>query len=108
MLEKIRSAAIDDARVSVGASGRDTRIHITDKQWQAIQAGAITDSRLKSILKYTDDEELKKLAMPKKTLALSTAQQTKMRRMKTSGYTIAEIAESLGVSTSTISKYINS
>ena len=107
MLEKIRSAAIDDARVSVGASGRDTRIHITDKQWQAIQAGAITDSRLKSILKYTDDEELKKLAMPKKTLALSTAQQTKMRRMKTSGYTIAEIAESLGVSTSTVSKYIN-
>lgn len=107
-LEKVRSAAIDDARISVGASGRDTRIHITDKQWQAIQAGAITDSRLKSILKYTDDEELKKLAMPKKTLALSTAQQTKMRRMKTSGYTIAEIAESLGVSTSTISKYINS
>lgn len=107
-LEKIRSAAIDDARTSVGASGRNTRIHITDKQWQAIQAGAITDSRLKSILKYTDEDELKKLAMPKKTLALSTAQQTKMRRMKTSGYTIAEIAESLGVSTSTVSKYINS
>lgn len=107
-LEKIRSAAIDDARTSVGASGRNTRIHITDKQWQAIQAGAITDSRLKSILKYTDEDELKKLAMPKKTLALSTTQQTKMRRMKTSGYTIAEIAESLGVSTSTISKYINS
>ena len=108
MLEKIRSAAIDDARTSVGASGRNTRIHITDKQWQAIQAGAITDSRLKSILKYTDEDELKKLAMPKKTLALSTTQQTKMRRMKTSGYTIAEIAESLGVSTSTVSKYINS
>lgn len=107
-LEKIRSAAIDDARTSVGASGRNTRIHITDKQWQAIQAGAITDSRLKSILKYTDEDELKKLAMPKKTLALSTAQQTKMRRMKTSGYTIAEIADSLGVSTSTVSKYINS
>ena len=107
MLEKIRSAAIDDARTSVGASGRSTRIHITDKQWQAIQAGAITDSRLKSILKYTDEDELKKLAMPKKTLALSTTQQTKMRRMKTSGYTIAEIAESLGVSTSTVSKYIN-
>ena len=106
-LEKIRSAAIDDARTSVGASGRSTRIHITDKQWQAIQAGAITDSRLKSILKYTDEDELKKLAMPKKTLALSTTQQTKMRRMKTSGYTIAEIAESLGVSTSTVSKYIN-
>lgn len=107
-LEKVRSAAIDDARASVGASGRANRIHISEKQWQAIQAGAISDSRLRSILKYTDEDELKQLAMPKKTLSLSTAQQSKMKRMKTSGYTIAEIADSLGVSTSTVSKYINS
>lgn len=107
-LEKVKSAAIDDARASVGASGRANRIHISEKQWQAIQAGAISDSRLRSILKYTDEDELKQLAMPKKTLALSTAQQSKMKRMKTSGYTIAEIADALGVSTSTVSKYINS
>ena len=107
-LEKVRSAAIDDARASVGASGRANRIHITDRQWQAIQAGAISDSRLRSILKYTDEDELKQLAMPKKNLSLSTAQQSKMQRMKTSGYTIAEIADALGVSTSTVSKYINS
>lgn len=107
-LEKVKSAAIDDARNAVGASGRRTRIHISDKQWEAIQAGAITDSRLRSILKYTEDEELKKLAMPKKTTTLSTVQQTKMRRMRTSGYTIAEIADALGVSTSTVSKYIHS
>lgn len=107
-LEKVRSAAIDDARAVVGASGRNTRIHISDKQWQAIQAGAITDTKLKSILKYTDEDELKKLAMPKQSASLSTAQQNKMKRMKTSGYTIAEIADALGVSTGTVSKYINS
>ena len=106
-LEKVRSAAIDDARASVGASGRNTRIHITDKQWQAIQAGAISDTRLRRILRYTDEDELKALAMPKTNKGLSTAQQNKMKRMKTSGYTIAEIADALGVSTGTISKYIN-
>lgn len=106
-LEKVRSAAIDDARASVGASGRNTRIHITDKQWQAIQSGAISDTRLRRILRYTDEDELKALAMPKTNKGLSTAQQNKMKRMKTSGYTIAEIADALGVSTGTISKYIN-
>ena len=106
-LEKVRSAAIDDARASVGASGRNTRIHITDKQWQAIQSGAISDTRLRRILRYTDEDELKTLAMPKTNKGLSTAQQNKMKRMKTSGYTIAEIADALGVSTGTVSKYIN-
>ena len=106
-LEKVRSAAIDDARASVGASGRNTRIHITDKQWQAIQSGAISDTRLRRILRYTDEDELKALAMPKTNKGLSTAQQNKMKRMKTSGYTIAEIADALGVSTGTVSKYIN-
>ena len=106
-LEKVKSAAIDDARASVGASGRNTRIHITDKQWQAIQSGAISDTRLRRILRYTDEDELKALAMPKTNKGLSTAQQNKMKRMKTSGYTIAEIADALGVSTGTISKYIN-
>ena len=106
-LEKVRSAAIDDARASVGASGRNTRIHITDKQWQAIQSGAISDTRLRRILRYTDEDELKALAMPKTNKGLSTVQQNKMKRMKTSGYTIAEIADALGVSTGTVSKYIN-
>ena len=106
-LEKVRSAAIDDARASVGASGRNTRIHITDKQWQAIQAGAISDTRLRRILRYTDEDELKALAMPKTNKSLSVVQQNKMKRMKTSGYTIAEIADALGVSTGTVSKYIN-
>lgn len=106
-LEKVRSAAIDDARASVGASGRNTRIHITDKQWQAIQSGAISDTRLRRILRYTDEDELKALAMPKTNKGLSTAQENKMKRMKTSGYTIAEIADALGVSTGTVSKYIN-
>lgn len=108
MLEKVRSAAIEDARISVGASGKETRIHITEKQWEAIQAGAITSTKLSKILKYTDPDELKSLAMPKSKTTLTTAKQNKLKQMHNSGYTIAEIADELGVSTGTVSKYLNS
>ena len=108
MLEKVRSAAIEDARISVGASGKATRIHITEKQWEAIQAGAITSTKLFKILKYTDPDELKSLAMPKSKTTLTTAKQNKLKQMHNSGYTIAEIADELGVSTGTVSKYLNS
>lgn len=106
-LAKIRQAAIDDARISVGASSKDVEIHITPNQWKAIQAGAVSDTKLREILKYANKKEVDELALPKTTTALSTAKQSKLRRMRTSGYTIAEIADALGVSTGTVSKYIN-
>lgn len=107
-LAKIRSAAIEDARAVTGASGRKTRIHPTTKEWEAIQSGAISSSKLREILRFMDDEELKQLAMPKPKATLSDAKQSKLKQMRISGYTIAEIAESLGVSTGTVSKYLNS
>lgn len=105
-IAKIKQAALYDARASVGASGRETRITITPKEWEAIQAGAISDSRLSSILRYTDTDSLKQYALPKTTTQLSTAKQNKIASMNSSGYSIAEIAESLGVSTSTVSNYL--
>lgn len=107
-LTKIKQMALNDARTSVGASGKDSRITITDREWEAIQAGAISDSKLTQILRYTKPEEVREKAMPKATTQLSTAQINKIKSMKNSGYSIAEIAESLGKSTSTISKYLNS
>lgn len=108
-LEKIKRAALDDARFSVGASSKDRQINITNKQWEAIQAGAISDTKLKEILRFSDSDRIRELAMPKTTTTLSTAKLTKMKAMKASGYyTIADIANALGVSTSTVSKYLNS
>lgn len=108
-LAKVQRAAIEDARISVGASGRETRITITPKQWEAIQAGAISDTKLTEILRYCDQDSVRALAMPKSTTQLSTAKMTKLKAMKATGhYTIAEIAKALGVSTSTVSKYLNS
>ena len=107
-LNKVKRNAIYDARASVGASGKGSRISISEKEWEAIQAGAISDSRLSRILRYTDPDAVKQLALPRSTTSISKAQQNKIDSMNASGYTIAEIAESLGVSTSTVSSYINS
>jgi DNA-directed RNA polymerase specialized sigma24 family protein len=108
LLNKIERIAIEEARASVGASGKNTRINITDREWDAIQAGAISDTKLTQILRYTDPDVIKQRAMPKATTTLSNAQISKIASMKASGYTIAQIAERLGKSSSTISKYLNS
>lgn len=107
-LRKVRQIAITNARASVGASGKDTKIDITDREWEAIQAGAISDSKLSQILRYADADKLRERATPRLTNQLSQAKINKVRAYQASGYTINEIAEALGVSSSTVSKYLNS
>ena len=106
-IKKASNQAIIDARITVGASGKDSRIKITDKEWEAIQAGAISDSMLSQILRYADADEVRQRATPRATMELSTAKINKINSMLNSGFTNAEIAEALGVSTSTVSKYAN-
>lgn len=106
-VRKAKQQAIYDARAAVGASGKDTRITISDKEWEAIQAGAITDSKLSQILKYADPDDIKRRATPKTNTQLSTAKINKIKAMLASGYNNSEIAEALNVSTSTVAKYIN-
>lgn len=105
-LAKIKQAALYDARASVGASGKENRIDITDKEWDAIQAGAISDSKLTSILRYADPDIVKQKAMPKTSGELPSSKINRIQSLSGKGYTIAEIAERLGVSTSTVSKYM--
>lgn len=101
---KLRTIELDKARAKVGASR--TLIDITDREWEAIQAGAVSENRLQQILKYTDSARIKQLATPRKTLTLSSTEINKILRLDRSGYTISEIAENLGRSESTIRKYI--
>ena len=108
-LAKVKRLALEDARASVGANGGKSKIEITDKEWEAIQAGAVSSTTLSSILRYADSAAIRQRALPKTTASLSSAKITKLNAMKASGnYTIAQIAESLGVSTSTVSRYLNS
>lgn len=106
--KRMKQQTLTRARDSVGASGRASRIQITQEEWNAIQAGAISATKLNQVLRYADSAKIKELAMPKASTSLSSAKIAKAKAMASSGYTIAEIAESLGVSTSTISRQLNS
>lgn len=107
-ISKIRRAAISDARNSTGASGKRTRITISDGEWTAIQSGAISDTTLSEILRYAEPKTVRERATPRRTTQLSDARISRIKAMANSGHTNAEIAEALGISASAVSKYLNS
>ena len=102
-IKKAGQQALVKARIEVGAK-RET-IKITDREWEAIQAGAISNNKLQQIVAHTDTDELRQRATPRATTTLSNAKISKIQNMRASGYTNAEIAEAIGVSASTVSKY---
>lgn len=103
-IKKASQQALTQARQQVGATRKP--IEITDREWEAIQAGAISENKLTQIINHVDIDSLRQRATPRATTALSTAKQAKIASMNASGYSTAEIAEALGVSTSTVSKYL--
>jgi DNA-binding CsgD family transcriptional regulator len=104
--QREKALALTKARAQVGA-GKE-KIVITDNEWEAIQANAITTNKLTQILNNTDQELFKQRATPKgSSTSLTNAQLNLILAMASSGmYTQKEIAERLGISTSTVSKAI--
>lgn len=106
-IKKASQMALTKYRQQVGSVARSDRsIKITDREWEAIQAGAISENKLKQILNNTDVDSLRQRATPRVTSNLSTAKVNKIKSMNNSNYSLTEIAKALGVSTSTVSKYL--
>lgn len=103
-IKKANQQALTAARAQIGAER--TPVVITDREWEAIQAGAISESKLTQILNNADIDSLRQRATPRVTTTLSTAKINRIAAMSASGYSTSEIAEALGVSTSTVSKYL--
>lgn len=103
-IKKASQRALTQARTSVGAHREP--IKFTDREWEAIQAGAISPSKLEQMIPKVDSDNLKQYATPRTTTQLSNAKISKINAMKNSGYSTSEIAEALGVSSSTVSKYL--
>ena len=98
---------ISKYRDEVGAVSRRKRaIEITDREWEAIQAGAISDSKLKKILDNCDPDSLRERAMPKNRTTLSAAQVNRIKLMSNSNFTLTQIAEKMNLSPSTVSSYL--
>ena len=109
-VKKKGQQALSEARSELNSITRRNRnIDITDREWEAIQAGAISKTQLIKILNNTDVDKLRERAIPKTTTTVSPAKISRIKNMNASNPkpTIAQIAEATGLSPSTVSKYLN-
>jgi len=98
--KKVRYKSITRARNRVGA--KKIQIDISPEEWNAIQAGAISPSKLTKILDNSDLNVVKELATPRTLLKMTATKTSRAKQMLESGYTRAEVAQHLGVSLSTL------
>ena len=100
--KKISRQAISAARLRTGASRKESLIELSDRQWEAIQAGALSASAMEAVVRYSDMEKLSDRAMPKANTAVSANVAMRAKAMARNGGTTSEIADALGISTSTV------
>ena len=103
-LKKESAKALTTSRLEVGAGKK--QIEISPKEWEAIQNRAISPTKLSEILNNTDMDKVRDLATPKNRTNLSSAKVARIKAMDGTGLSIADIAEQVGVSPSTVSKYL--
>ena len=102
--KKLGQQALNQARQKLGA--HRTAIDISDKEWEAIQAGAVSENLLNHIIKYADMDILKERATPRNRNELSATKISRIKSLAARGYTIEQIAKAVGTSSSTVSKYL--
>jgi len=99
-IKKVKGQCLEEARYRVGA--KKTLIDPTDRQWEAIQAGAISSNKLEEIIKNCDTDKLKKRATPRSPKGIPPAKIATAKLRLNRGYSPDEVAMSLGVSISTL------
>jgi hypothetical protein len=101
----MKGMAIVEARHRVGA--KKQQIPITEKEWEAIQAGAVSNNFLQQILNNTDLDLIKQYATPREKPIVSNAKISKALVLFNRGYTQAEVAKLLGLPITTLMDAIN-
>ena len=99
-LKKIKGQELDRARKRVGAEKQ--QVVITDDEWNAIQAGAISTKKLSDIIDNTDLDKLKARALPRQATVMTQQKLDRAKAMLNNGATQAEVAAALGVPTTTL------
>lgn len=104
--QRVRAVALNQGRAAVGA--KKEKVTITDKEWEAIQANAISTNKLTTILNNADSDAIKKLATPKSSgPKLTVGNIAQMKAMIAAGKSLLEIAEKFGVSPSAVSNAVS-
>jgi DNA-binding CsgD family transcriptional regulator len=104
-LKRVKTQALEQARTVTGA--HKSKIVITQDEWNAIQQGAISTTKLRTILDNADMDVVKELATPRPKLLMTNTKVARANSMLASGYTRAEVASALGVSLSTLDEATN-
>ncbi len=99
---KIEYKALAEARIRTGATKREIRI--TPQEWDAIQAGAISNYKLSQILDKANIDVVRELATPRTRVLMTTSNTQRAQAMLSSGATRAEVAVQLGVSLTTLDR----
>lgn len=99
-LKKEKARALTEARERVGA--KKEVIKFTQSEWDAIQAGAITNNKLAAMLQNADMDQVRQLATPRDRPVMSDAKIRRAQQLVANGYPQSEIADMLGVPASTL------
>ena len=99
---KVAAQELRKARARTGVERID--FTFTDREWEAIQAGAISNDMMKKILKRADVDHVRQRATPKTQKLLDQGRVDRAQAMLAQGHTRAEVAAALGVSLSTLDR----
>ena len=102
---KIKGQALNEARLRTGAGKvrlGSKESPITNQEWDAIQAGAISNHMLERILKNSDLDAIRKRATPRENPVMTSIMTARAKQMLASGYTLAEVSDHLGIALSTL------
>ena len=101
-IKKLEYKQLDEVRrrLKVG----ETQVKFTNEEWNAIQAGAISDAKLRQLLDKSDIKKVRERATPRSTVLMSPANTRRAHSLLADGYTRAEAAAKLGVSVTTLDR----
>lgn len=102
--KKLRTQSLTAAREKTGA--KKELVKITPIEWEAIENGAISPTKLKQILNNSDIDEVRKLATPRESKEVHKNTKTKVNMLINKGYTIAEAAQATGLPVSMIKQLV--
>lgn len=95
-IKKLKAQALAEARARTGA--KKQQIIVEPNEWEAIQAGAISNNKLTQILNNADLDVIKRLSTPKTERKATAAMVSRVKKLLASGHTQAEVADALGIS----------
>lgn len=101
---KLKGQCLSSARKRCNAN--KDRVQFTEKQWEAINAGAIKKTTLDDLLKNADKDNYMQLALPKQS-RISDSKKASILNLYAAGWSYEQIAEREGISTGSVSNIIN-